>query len=192
MSDKKKVQGFGNPGFGWDMAMQYGPGYSAPPANSMGSPVGNPYGATTDGRSGMQGISYPPPPPPWAVYGAPPPYGPGYGMPPHPLGAMPQGSPGYGPGPQAPNGQPGETPDFKGMHGLLDQLTKGNNPVASLARMLDVNSSDFWKGAAMGAVLVMLLNNDELKDQLKGMLSGFMPELNGKDNADPETGETES
>lgn len=194
MSDKKKYQGPGAPGFGWDMGMSYGPGGQGPAAGPVPDPyAADPYGMAPNGHPVMQGMPYPPPPPPpWAMYGAPPPYGPGMGMPPHPMAPGPQGYHCYGPEPQAPNGSAGATPDFKGMHGLLDQLTKGNNPVASLARMLDVNSSDFWKGAAMGAVLVMVLSNDDVKDQLKGMLSGIMPGLNGEEEDSASNGEAET
>lgn len=194
MGDKKQTDAFDNMGFG--------PGVFAGPHPAWGQ--GFSYGADPRGYDSgnkneppMQGVPHPhaywPPypngAPPWAVFGPPPPdpgYGPGYGIPPHimaAMAAMQAGQPGY----DGMNGASANSDDFKGMHGLLDALTKGNNPVASLARMLDVNSGDFWKGAAVGAALVLVLNNDDIKEQLKTMFGGLMP---GSAHMDPDA-ETE-
>lgn len=175
MSDKKNEFGFGpdmGPGQGWDMGASFATGPQGSYAMASQAAVQN---------GPMNGMPYPPPPPPyWPPYGAPPFPGHPYGMPPHPMAATaPMGYPRYGPGPDMSNGagnassMPG--PNFAGMHNILNGLSKGDNPLTSLARLLDVNSSDFWKGAAAGAAIVMLLNNDDIKDQLKTLLGGLMP-----------------
>lgn len=199
MSDKKNKFAFGpdtGPAQGWDMGASFAAGPQGAPAGmpSQGPDVMAAQAAEQTGA--MYGMPYPPPPY-WPPYGAPPFAPPPYGMPPHPMaGPGLMGYPGYGPTPDmgnnAGNGPTAAGPDFAGMHNILNGLTKGDNPLASLARLLDVNSSDFWKGAAAGAAIVMLLNNDEIKDQLKAMLGGLMPATNGEqDDTGAEAGETD-
>jgi hypothetical protein len=52
------------------------------------------------------------------------------------------------------------------MAEMLDELAGGGNGLASLSRMLNLEDSEFWKGAVVGAAAVLLLTNESLQDML--------------------------
>ena len=178
MSDKKKSDTFAQSGFGpadwagagWNQPQGFAPNQSFGPQAAAEQPAPGPQGP-------MQGVPYPPPPPPWAGYYAPPPMPPFYGMPPvPPMGMPPYMDPmamGYGAAQSS--SATSEQPGFSGMHNILRDLTNGGNPLNALGKLFDLKDGDFLKGAAVGAAVVLLMNNDEVKDQLRSMLSGFMP-----------------
>jgi hypothetical protein len=92
-------------------------------------------------------------------------YGMGYaglaaGLPPH-LSAHPAAaaSP-AGSAADAARGQRG------GMSEVLQELANGGNGLSSLPRLLNLEDSEFWKGALVGAAAVLLLTNDSVQDAL--------------------------
>ncbi|NGP54465.1 hypothetical protein [Thioalkalivibrio sp. XN8] len=92
---------------------------------------------------------------PGFAYGPPPgPYGPGPGW-----GGFP---PGYGP--QQPMGPDPAAAGFSAaMNEFADQSGLG-----ALKGFMNFNDSEFWKGALVGAAVVLLMTNDELRGALLG------------------------
>jgi len=130
----------------------------------------------------------PMPPPPFHGAGPQGPYGPpGYGPPPN---AGPWGAPGMNPG-ASPWSNPwsnagsnpwGNPPDFNAALGeMADQSGLG-----ALKGLFNLDDGDFWKGAIVGAAVVLLLKDETLRetllgsaartaDALKTGLGGFAP-----------------
>lgn len=106
----------------------------------------------------------------WGWPGYPPP---GYGMGAPPYGFGPYGPPGYGgatfgygpPGPAPGAAPPGAESSGLGaaMGGLADQAGLG-----MLKDFFRFDDGEFWKGAMVGAAVVMLLTNENLRDTLIG------------------------
>lgn len=104
----------------------------------------------------------------WPAY-PPPGYGPGS----PPYGYGPYGPPGYGgapfghgaPGPAPGTAPPGAESSGLGaaMGGLADQAGLG-----MLKDLFGFDDGEFWKGAMVGAAVVMLLTNENLRDALVG------------------------
>jgi hypothetical protein len=127
-----------------------GYGYGAPGAWPHHPPMGWP--------GGPAGPWYPPP---------------GYGMGPPPHGYGPYGPAGYGGapfGPAAPGSAPGPTPPGAesagfgaAMGNLADQAGLG-----MFKDFFRFDDGEFWKGAMVGAAVVLLLTNENLRDALIG------------------------
>ncbi len=120
-------------------AMHHGPG---PGPFSPGPEAPPPWG----GSQGP-GFAYGPPP---GAYGPPPP---GWG--PYPPGYGPQQP--FGPDPAAAAGL------SAAMNEIADQSGLG-----ALKGFLNFNDGEFWKGAMVGAAIVLLMTNDELRNALLG------------------------
>ncbi len=100
--------------------------------------------------------SYGMPQTPWPPYAYPP--APPYAPP--PMGYAPQGghAPGQGSGAAAGRGA--------GMSQLMEELAGGGNGLSSLSQMLNLDDKELWKGALIGAAVVLLLTNDSVQNAL--------------------------
>ncbi len=97
---------------------------------------------------------------PPGYYGAPPQgmaHGMAHGMPGHANPGMGT-PPGAGPGPGAGRGP--------GMTEVMNEIANGGNGLSSLSKMLDLDDSEFWKGALVGAAAVLLLTNESVQNAL--------------------------
>lgn len=111
--------------------------------------------------------------PPWAAYGPPP------GPP-----------PGFGPGPFA---GPGAAAPGAGLGAALGDMAEQNG-MGMLRNFFSFGDDEFWKGAVVGAALVMLVTNDKLRESIfesaanaaEAMRSG-MADLDAAGAADAET-----
>ncbi|TVQ88218.1 MAG: hypothetical protein EA400_09505 [Chromatiaceae bacterium] len=144
----------------WAPGQAPGPAYS--PAYGQAA-----YGVPAYGQAAYGAPAYGP-----AAYGAP-----AYGAAPH--GAMPShagahgaGQHGLPPGMQ-PSQQPGQQPGQHqgpraqaGLNDLVEEISNGGNGLASLGRMLNLEDSEFWKGALIGAAAVLVVTNDAVHDLL--------------------------
>lgn len=101
-------------------------------------------------------------------YVAPPP---GYG---HPSGMVPP-YPGQGIGSQMAGDGVAQGPGAVAGHAgqgrgavteLLDEISSGGNGLASLTKMLNLDDTEFWKGALVGAAAVLLFTNDSVQSAL--------------------------
>jgi len=143
-----------------------GPGNG--PGNQPGNGPGNGPGEVPpemQGHAGMHGGQFPPYQP---FYGHP-----GFGAPP-PFGPPPYGPPPYGPppygfdpgmGPQATQAGPG--PAQAGFETMFNDMADKSG-MGWLKGMIGMEDADFWKGALVGAAVVMLMTNDDLRDSLIG------------------------
>lgn len=52
------------------------------------------------------------------------------------------------------------------MAELVDEIANGGNGLASLSKMLNLEDTEFWKGALVGAAAVLLLTNDSVQSAL--------------------------
>ena len=150
-------------------------------------PYGNPYGA---GPTGM---------PPWgwphgqvppehvqqayaqhAAYHAQPGHGwyappPGYGPPPYP-GVTPGASPGIG----------ANDPAMAGFTAAMGDIAEKNG-LGMFKDFLNFDDSEFWKGALVGAAVILLFTNEELRNSLIGgaakTAEAFKAGLGGEDES---------
>ncbi|WP_296811795.1 hypothetical protein [Thiocapsa sp.] len=149
------------------------PGYGAPPSYS---------GMSQGPTPGM----YPGPAPHPAGYGLAPGFDPywaayhaqaqahaGYPSPPPYSGLVPPGMPhpGYAPPFGAMPAHPpvsgtGHGPRGPGMSELVDEIANGGNGLSSLSKMLNLEDSEFWKGALLGAAAVLVLTNESVQGAL--------------------------
>jgi hypothetical protein len=95
----------------------------------------------------------------------------GYAAPPHFAAMPPPGMPhpGYAPVFGAMPAQPpvsGHGPRGPGMSELFDEIANGGNGFSSLSKMLNLEDSEFWKGALLGAAAVLLLTNESVQGAL--------------------------
>ncbi|MEQ8602098.1 MAG: hypothetical protein RIB45_02175 [Marivibrio sp.] len=122
-----------------------GPGWGGPPPG---------WGAPPYAQVPPWGAGWHPPPPHPGVHPAYPP-GPPPGWPP----------PGYPPPGYAPYGQqqgaPGPDPFMAAMEQAAEQ-----NGLGGLKQFLNVSDGEFWKGALVGAAVVLLMTNEDLRDSL--------------------------
>lgn len=111
-------------------------------------------------------------PPPWSWYPPPPhgmgpqPYGYGYGFGPYGPGSPPGYA--HGPGqPWPPQGHASPDPEQQGfgaaMGNIADQAGLG-----MLKDFFNFGDGEFWKGATVGAAVVLLLTNEHLRETLMG------------------------
>lgn len=84
------------------------------------------------------------------------PYWPGYGYPPAFFAGQAPGM-GNGAGPGTSQGQ--------GMAQAMQEITGGSG-LGGLGKLLDFDDKDFWKGALVGAAVVLLLTNDSVQNVL--------------------------
>jgi hypothetical protein len=95
------------------------------------------------------------------------PYWPGYGY------AVPP-MPGYPPGMGQMAGQHAgqHAGQGQGMAQAMQEIANGGG-LSSLTKLLDFDDKDFWKGALVGAVAVLLLTNDSVQRALfRGAVKG--------------------
>ena len=89
-----------------------------------------------------------------------------YGMPPqHPYYAAPPpmaGHPGFH---TSAGGHPGQG-QGPGMSEVMEELANGGSGLSSLGKLLDFDDKDFWKGALVGAAVVLLLTNESVQNTL--------------------------
>ncbi|RKT44737.1 hypothetical protein [Thiocapsa rosea] len=154
---------YGQPGFG-----------AAPPYQAMYP--GMPPGMHPAAASHPAGYGLPPGIDPyWAAYHAQVQAQAGYAAPP-PYAGMPQPGmphPGYAPGFGAMPAQPtvagnghGHGQRGPGMSELVDEIANGGNGLSSLSKMLNLEDSEFWKGALLGAAAVLVLTNESVQSAL--------------------------
>jgi hypothetical protein len=79
--------------------------------------------------------------------------------------------PGYGPGLEHQGGAGrmaggGHGAGGPGMAELVDEIANGGNGLSSLSKILNVDDSEFWKGALLGAAAVLLLTNESVQGVL--------------------------
>jgi len=91
--------------------------------------------------------------PPAGVYSQAPPAGAYPGGQPHTAGMA-------GRGPR--NGQG----IYAGMADLVNEVSNGGSGLSSLGKLLDLDDSEFWKGALIGAVAVLLLTNESVQNMI--------------------------
>lgn len=128
--------------------------------------AGNP-GQTGPGQA-PAGYAYPPQAPmlyPYQPqvpmgYGYPPQAHAGYGQAPQGMGyAGPVGmAAGMGAGPHQGRGP--------GVSQLMEELAGGGNGLSSLTQMLNLDDKEMWKGALIGATVVLLLTNESVQNAL--------------------------
>ena len=53
-----------------------------------------------------------------------------------------------------------------GMSQFAEEISNGGNGLSSLGKMLNLDDSEFWKGALIGAAAVLLLTNESVKNML--------------------------
>lgn len=97
------------------------------------------------------------PPPPYAHY-PPPPYHAGYAPPLYPPHAA-----AYPPGATA---APPPHAAAPGAKDWINDFSQGGNVLSGLGKMLNMDDSEFWKGALIGAGAVLLLTNESVQDML--------------------------
>lgn len=125
---------------------------------------GHPGGAAAwPGGPGPQGMGAA------AMHGGPGYHGawPGMGVPPYPPGyaAAPGAAGGFGPGP-GPGAGPGPGPQA-GFGAALGNIAEQNG-LGMFRSLFNFDDDEFWKGAAVGAALVLLLTNENLRNSLIG------------------------
>jgi hypothetical protein len=52
------------------------------------------------------------------------------------------------------------------MSQFVNELANGGNGLSSLGKMLNLDDSEFWKGALIGAAAVLLLTNESVQNVL--------------------------
>lgn len=131
-------------------------GHAAPGPWGAGAPHPGPWGVPP----GMPDPGQPMGPPPHPGAHGPHPYGLGYpGWPPA-MGFAPPSAQASGQGHGPP---PGHGP---GMAEVVQELAAGGSGLGSLGRLLNFEDSEFWKGALVGAAVVLLVTNDSLQNAL--------------------------
>ena len=79
--------------------------------------------------------------------------------------------PGYGPPPQAAPGAPpgvgANDPAMAGFTAAMGDMAEKNG-LGMFKDLLNFDDGEFWKGALVGAALVMLLTNEDLRNSLIG------------------------
>lgn len=108
-----------------------------------------------------------------------------YGLAGHPQGQSHDAMPGaYG------HNGPGQEPTnygamFGHVSGMVSDIMNGRSPnPQQVMGMLESCSTQFWKGAAVGAGLGLLLSNSAVRDALSGMLGSVLGGKSGEANTD--------
>jgi hypothetical protein len=52
------------------------------------------------------------------------------------------------------------------MSEVMDEIANGGTGLASLGKLLDLDDTEFWKGALVGAAAVLLLTNETVQKTL--------------------------
>ncbi len=52
------------------------------------------------------------------------------------------------------------------MSQFVDEISNGGNGLSSLSKMLNLDDTEFWKGALIGAAAVLLLTNESVQNLL--------------------------
>lgn len=166
------------------------PGQAAPDMNNGAATPGNnippwqrpPYPGPPPYAPPQYGYQGPPPYgdyPPYGYQGQTPDYGQGAGQSPYPPGA-----------PAAPQPQPAQQMGDNAFSQLMNQLGEATG-LGNLGQMLSWDDKEFWKGALVGAAVVMFLTNDSVRSSLKDgfdkVTSGFSSE--GEPDASQEKNE---
>lgn len=71
-------------------------------------------------------------------------------------------------------------PDMGQMYGMMQDVMKGEADPGKIMSFLQASGGDFWKGAIVGAAVVLLLTNSAVKDALAGVAGSLF----GSRNAD--------
>ena len=53
-----------------------------------------------------------------------------------------------------------------GMSQLVEEISNGGTGLSSLGKMLNLDDSEFWKGALIGAAAVLLLTNESVQNMI--------------------------
>jgi len=53
-----------------------------------------------------------------------------------------------------------------GMSQLVEEISNGGSGLSSLGKMLNLDDSEFWKGALIGAAAVLLLTNELMQSMI--------------------------
>jgi hypothetical protein len=117
-----------------------------------------------------------------------PPYPHGYGA---PMGYAPYPPPGWGAVPPGYTGPPpgnGADPAMAGFSAAMGDIADKSG-LGMFKDFLNFDDSEFWKGALVGAAIVLLMTNDELRNSLIGsaaktaeaVKAGFAGMGNGED-----------
>lgn len=147
MSGRQGGQGMRGPGSGPAAEGQYGPDMG----QAQGG-TGMPGGGAGSAAMG-QGTPFTPPfmPPPYYMG----PQAMPYWWPP---------MPGYAPAMGPPAGQPAG--GRQSMAQVMEEIANGGSGLSGLAKLLDFEDKDFWKGALVGAAAVLLLTNENIQKTL--------------------------
>jgi hypothetical protein len=87
---------------------------------------------------------------------------------PYDAAGMPPMAPAHDPA----QGAAGAAAGFQGLHrgprvsDLIEEISNGGNGLSSLSKMLNLDDTEFWKGALVGAAAVLLLTNDSVQNAL--------------------------
>lgn len=92
----------------------------------------------------------------------------------------------YGPGTPE-----GATPKFDQnklgqMYGVMRDVMNGEADPSKVLGLLPTNGADFWKGALVGAAVVVLLNNDSVKNAMAGAVGAMGSMFGEKDPEGPQ------
>lgn len=142
--------------------------YASAPYGAAGSayapPPPYPHYATHPGHPHMPPHVHPAYHPHTAAYAPyPPPYHPGYPHPPY----APHPHPGvYAASAPYPQGNPAAAPPQAGIGQWIQELSQGNPQLSGLSKMLNLEDSEFWKGALIGAGAVLLLTNETVQEMM--------------------------
>ena len=74
------------------------------------------------------------------------------------------------------------------MMGLFNDIVSGKSDMSQVAGFLGSMDSGFWKGAAVGAGLALLLSNSSVKEAVSGLFSGLMGRGGNDDQTAPAEG----
>ncbi len=135
-----------------------GPAYAPPPYPHYAAHPGHP--------PHMAAHLHPAYHPHAAAYAAyPPAYHPGY---PHPPYALPPHPGAYAAQAAYPQNNPAVAPPQAGIGQWIQELSQGNTQLSGLSKMLNLEDSEFWKGALIGAGAVLLLTNETVQEMMFG------------------------
>lgn len=97
--------------------------------------------------------------------------------------------PGFGPA-NSPMGQAFYQKDAQvgQMMGLFNDIVSGKSDMSQVAGFLGSMDSGFWKGAAVGAGLALLLSSSSVKEAISGMFSGLTSRGSNDDQTAPAEG----
>lgn len=147
----------------WGPGMYQGQAAHPPTFQGVPGPVqaGYPGSMGPPGHAGQAGPGYPYPGQPPMGYGYPPPGPMGSPFPPWAQGYAPA-PPGVGAAQHAAQHQGRGS----GSSRLIEELAGGGSGLASLTQMFNLDDKELWKGALVGAAVVLLLTNESVQNTL--------------------------